>query len=58
MKKVGLNTNSMLGIDGPNVNLLFQNKLCNEFSIIDVGTCPLHKQCIWESCQVTQQKCS
>ena len=54
MKKVGLNTNSMLGIDGPNVNLLFQNKLCNEFSIIDVGTCPLHKQCIWESCQVTQ----
>ena len=42
MKKVVLNTKFMLGIDGPNVNLLFQNKLCNEFCIIHVGTCPLH----------------
>ena len=31
-----------LGMDGPNVNLLFKNKLKEEFSITEVGTCPLH----------------
>ena len=29
-------------MDGPNVNLLFKNKLKGEFSIIKVGICPLH----------------
>ena len=44
MKKVYLNPNLMsaLGIDGPNVNLLFKNKLKEEFSIIEVGNYPLH----------------
>ena len=32
-----------LGMDGPNVNLLFQSKLLKEVSIITVGTCPLHR---------------
>ena len=31
-----------LGLDGPNVNLPFQSKLSDEFSVIDVGTCTLH----------------
>jgi hypothetical protein len=31
-----------LGMYGPNVNLLFKNKLTEEFLIIEVGTCPLH----------------
>ena len=30
------------GIDDPNVNLLFQNELCHEFSFTNVGTFPLH----------------
>ena len=44
MKKAGLNPAFMLalGMDGPNVNLLFKNKLKEEFPIIEVGTCPLH----------------
>lgn len=29
-------------MDGSNVKLLFQNKLWDEFSIIEVGTCPVH----------------
>ena len=31
-----------LGIADTNVNLLFKKKLKEEFSIIEVGTCPLH----------------
>ena len=44
MKKAALNPNFMLalGMDGLNVNLLFKIKLNEEFSIIEVGTCPLH----------------
>lgn len=44
MKKAGLDTNFMLGLgmDGPNVNLSFQNKLLKEITIITVGTCSLH----------------
>ena len=44
MKKAALNPNFMLalGIADTNVNLLFQKKLKEEFSIIEVGTCPLH----------------
>ena len=44
MKKAGLNPAFMLalGMDGPNVNLLFKSKLKEEFPIIEVGTCPLH----------------
>ena len=44
MKKVALSPNFMLalGVDGPNVNLLFKNKPKEEFSIIEMGTCPLH----------------
>ena len=43
-KKAALNPNFMLalGMDGLNVNLLFKIKLNEEFSIIEVGTCPLH----------------
>ena len=44
MKKAALNPNFMLalGIADTNVNLLFKKKLKEEFSIIEVGTCPLH----------------
>ena len=44
MKKAALNPNFKLalGMDGPNINLLFKNKLKKEFSIIEVGTCPLN----------------
>ena len=44
MKRAGLNPNFILslGMDDPNLNLLFQNKLCYESSIIDVGKCILH----------------
>lgn len=44
MKKVGLDPTFMLslGMDGPNVNILFQKKLLNDLSIINIGTCPLH----------------
>ena len=44
MKNVALSPNFMLalGVDGPNVNLLFKNKPKEEFSIIEMGTCPLH----------------
>ena len=44
MKKAALNLNFKLalGMDGPNINLLFKNKLKKEFSIIEVGTCPLN----------------
>ena len=44
MKRAGLNPNFTLslGMDDPNLNLLFQNKLRYEFSIIDVGKCILH----------------
>ena len=44
VKKAGLDTGFMigLGMDGPNVNLLFQNKLLEQVNIITVGTCPLH----------------
>ena len=40
MKIAVLNSNFMLtvGMEGPNVNLLFKNKLEEEFSIIEVGT--------------------
>lgn len=37
-----INVNLSLGLDGSNVKLLFQNKLWDEFSIIEVGTCPVH----------------
>ena len=44
MKKAALNPNFMLalGIADTNVNLLFKKKLKEEFSIIEVGICPLH----------------
>ena len=44
MKRAGLNPNFILslGMDDPNLNLLFQNKLRYQFSIIDVGKCILH----------------
>ena len=45
MKKVALDPRLMLslGMDGPNVNLLFQSKLLKEVSIITVGTCLLNR---------------
>ena len=44
MKKAGLNPKLMLslGMDGPNVNILFENKILKELSIITLGTCCLH----------------
>ena len=44
MKKAALNPNFILalGMDDPNVNLLFKDKLKEELSITEVGTCPLH----------------
>ena len=44
MKKAALNHNFMLvlGMDGPKINLLFKNKLKEEFSIVEVSTCPCH----------------
>ena len=40
MKKAALNPNFMLalGMDGANVSLLLQNKLKEDFSIIEMGT--------------------
>ena len=40
MKKAGLDPMLM---DGPNVNLSFQNKLLKELTIVTLGTCPLHR---------------
>ena len=44
VRKAGLDTAYMigLGMDGPNVNLLFQTKLLAQVNIITVGTCSLH----------------
>ena len=45
MKKAGLDLTLMLslGMDGPNVNLSFQNQLLKELTIVTLGTCPLHR---------------
>ena len=44
IRKASLNPNFTLslGMDGSYVNLLFQNKLRHELSIIDIGTWPLY----------------
>ena len=44
MKKAALDHNFMLvlGMDDPNISLLFKNKLKEEFWIIEEGTCPWH----------------
>lgn len=44
IRKASLNPNFILslGMDGSYVNLLFQNKLRHELSVIDIGTCPLY----------------
>ena len=55
MKIAVLNSNFMLtvGMEGPNVNLLFKNKLEEEFSIIEVGTfVRLLKLPIFNKCKV------
>ena len=45
MKKAGLDPTLLLslGMDGPNVNLSFQNKLLKELTIVTLGTCSLHR---------------
>ena len=44
IKKAGLSPKFMLSfkMEGRNVNVLFENKLWDEFSIIGIGMCPLH----------------
>ena len=44
IRKASLNLNFILslGMNGSYVNLLFQNKLRHELSIIDIGACPLY----------------
>jgi hypothetical protein len=44
MEQAGLDKEYMvsLGMDGPNVNLLFQTNLLKEVKIVKMGSCPLH----------------